>query len=115
MRWMRLGLSSDSTRLLVASCADGGTDSVRIMTKAPLCIGTMSCDLPSCASDDFTSGAPDAFAPGATTSASAAADSRQARARGVCLLLIGFTSPDDLDLHLVRGLEVFHVDAREVA
>src|SRR5947209_3379711 len=106
---MRLGLSSDSTRLLVESCAAGGTDSVRMRTNAPLCIGTMSCDLPSCASD--------AFAPGTSTLARAApaAHKTQASARGVNLLLIGFTLPDDPDLHLVRGLEVFHVHAREVA
>src|SRR5205085_7973373 len=142
---MRLGLSSDSTRLLVASCAEGGTDSVRMRTNAPLCIGTMSCDLPSCASGDFAS---EAFAP-----APAAARQRQASASAVnlgsnskpaavlcalaprrepsglaqrrggakgrfcsrLLLLIGFTSSDDPDLHLVRGLEVFHVHAREVA
>src|SRR5947209_16848448 len=140
---MRLGLSSDSTRLLVASCAEGGTDSVRMRTNAPLCIGTMSCDLPSCASEDLAS---EAFAP-----APAAARQRQASASAVnlgsnakpplcalapwrepsslaqrrggakgrfcgrLLLLIGFTSSDDPDLHLARGLEVFHVHAREVA
>src|ERR687884_388647 len=94
---MRLGLSSDSTRLLVASCEVAGTDSVRMRTNAPLRIGTRSCDLPSCASD------------------AVAARQRQASARNVNLLLIGFASPDDPDLHLVRGLEVFHVHAREVA
>src|SRR5919204_3108475 len=109
MRWMRFGLSSDSTRLLVASCAEGGTDSVRMRTKAPLCIGTMSCDLPSCASEAFTSAA---FA---RATSPTAADRRQASARAVNLLLIGFTLPDDPDLHLVRGPEVFHVHAREVA
>src|ERR1043165_8232459 len=153
MRWMRLGLSSDSTRLLVESCAADGTDSVRMRTNAPLCIGTMSCDFASCASEDFALvvSAPAVFAftsaalaltSAALASASAAfasapmafalafsfvfasmafapaathARQRQASAREVNLLLIAFTLPDDPDLHLVRGLEVFHVNAREVA
>src|ERR1041385_5534961 len=146
MRWMRLGLSSDSTRLLVESCAADGTDSVRLRTNAPLCIGTMSCDFASCASEDFalvvsapavfalTSGAlaftsaafafaPTAFAPAfsfvfaltAFAPAATHARQRQASAREVNLLLIAFTLPDNPDLHFVRGLEVFHVNAREVA
>src|ERR687886_1561317 len=114
MRWMRFGLSSDSTRLLVASCAEGGTDSVRMRTKAPLCIGTMSCDLPSCASEAFTSAAR-AAADFVSATHAPAADRRQPSARAVNLLLIGFPLPDDPDLHLVRGPEVFHVHAREVA
>src|SRR5947209_14306452 len=107
MRWMRFALSSDSTRLLVASCEVAGTDSVRIWTNAPLCIGTRSCDLPSCASDTFT------FAP--ATVAAVAATQRHSNARRIDLPLIGSPFLHDPDLHLVGGLEVFHVNAREVA
>src|ERR1044072_419940 len=134
MRWMRLGLSSDSTRLLVEACAADGPDSVRMRTNAPLCIGTMSCDFASCASEDFAlvvsapavfafTSAAFSFAPAfsfvfaliAFAPAATHARQRQTSAREVNLLLIAFTLPDNPDLHLVCGLEVLHVNAREIA
>src|SRR5829696_9153047 len=108
-RWSRFGLSSDSTRSLVASPAEEGEDSVRMTTKAPLCIGTMRRDLPSCAAVRFAGAGPSANA------RAGAASRRSSSATADSLLLIGATSAHDAELHLARGLEVVHVHARVVA
>src|SRR5215210_7219023 len=78
-------------------------------TKAPLCIGTMMRDLPSRVSARFTGAEPSAHA------RAGAARQRSSSATAARLLLIGATSTHDTKLHLVRGLEVVHVNAREVA
>src|SRR3712207_2797196 len=79
-------------------------------TKAPLCIGTMRRDLPSCPASPVTPAGPSTDA-----RAVAARQRSSSSATAVQLLLIRTTSAHDAQLHLARGLEVVHVNAREVA